>query len=100
MADRTNRPLQCLALLLLSVTLFVIAHMVEAQTAGGRLVITGSDASSVPAITLQAYGVAADGSPLDLSTQSLVVTHNNEIIEDVEVVRTVDTGSSPSSFWT
>lgn len=93
MADRTNRPLQCLALLLLSATLFVIAHMAAAQTAGGRLVITGSDASSVPAITLQAYGVAADGSPLDLSTQSLVVTHNNEIIEDVEVVRTVDTGT-------
>ncbi len=93
MADRTNRLLQCLALLLLSATLFVVAHLAGAQTAGGRLVITSSDASSIPAVTLQAYGIAADGAPLDLSMQSLVVTHNNEIIEDVEVVRPVDTGT-------
>lgn len=93
MADRTIRPLHFLALLFLSAALLVAVQAASAQTAGGRLVITGSDASSVPAITLQAYGIAADGSPLDLSTQSLVVTHNGEIIEDVDVIRTVDTGT-------
>lgn len=93
MADRTIRPLHVLALLLLSATLLVAGQVARAQTAGGRLVITSSDASSVPAITLQAYGIAADGAPLDLSTQSLVVTHNGEIIDDVSVVRTVDTGA-------
>ncbi len=93
MSSRILRAALVLALIIPALSLLMGAHDARAQTAGGRLFITATDASSVPAITLQARGVAADGSPLDLSTQSLVVTHGGEIITDVQVVRPVDTGT-------
>ncbi|MDT8304442.1 MAG: hypothetical protein RRC07_00790, partial [Anaerolineae bacterium] len=93
MASRTLRVAFVFASVILLLGLVVALHPALAQSSGGRLVITDSDASSVPAITLQARGVAADGSPLDLSTQSLVVTHGGEIINDVDVVRTIDAGT-------
>lgn len=91
-----SRILRVALVLTLSIpTLFLVfgPHSARSQTAGGRLFITATDASSVPAVVLQARGVAADGTPLDLSAQSLVITHGGEIITDVQVVRAVDTGT-------
>lgn len=88
MASRTVRVFFILISLFL-----VMTGIGRAQAPGARLVITESDSSSVPAITLQAYGLTADGTPLDLGAQRLVVTHNGEIIEDVNVLRPVDVGT-------
>jgi hypothetical protein len=93
MASRILRAALVLALSVPYLALLPSLGSAWAQTAGGRLVITATDASSMPAVTLQARGVAADGTPLDLSTQSLVVTHAGEIISDVNVIRPVDTGT-------
>jgi hypothetical protein len=93
MASRILRAALVLALSVPYLALVLSLGSAWAQTAGGRLVITAADASSVPAITLQAHGVAADGTPLDLSAQSLVITHAGEIISDVNVIRPVDTGT-------
>lgn len=93
MASRILRAVLVLASFIPLLALVFTLGSALAQTSGGHLVITDSDASSVPAITLQAHGVAADGTPLDLSTQSLVVTHGGEIINEVNVVRAVDVGT-------
>jgi hypothetical protein len=93
MASRTIRASLVAACLIPLLALIFAFGPVAAQTSGGRLIITNADASSVPSVTLEAYGIAADGTPLDLSTQSLVVTHAGEIINDVSVVRTVDAGT-------
>lgn len=51
--------------------------LVSAQTEGGSwLFLTKADASSAPTITLRAYGLDAQGAPLDLSPTALNVTNN------------------------
>lgn len=46
------------------------------ETAENWLFLTEADAASAPTITLRAYGVNLQGTPLDLSPGNLVVTNN------------------------
>lgn len=61
--------------------------------AGPRLFITASDTSTVPQVTLRAYGMGRDGQLLNLADERLVVRHGGETAEDVSVSGTVDVGA-------
>ena len=66
---------------------------VQPADAGARLWITAADASSMPVITLRAYGLAADGEPLDLAATPLVVEHGGQTIDEVEAGQPVAVGT-------
>ena len=66
-------------LLVLFAVLSGLAHgrpTAAQETAANWLFLTKADASSAPTITLRAYGVNPQGTPLDLSPGNLVVTNN------------------------
>lgn len=68
----------------------------ETQDSGearARLFITATDTSTVPQVTLRAYGMGADGRRLDLDGERLVVRHGGETAEDVSVGGPVDVGT-------
>lgn len=65
----------------------------QATPVAPRLFLTAADASSVPVITLRAYGFAADGQPLDLTATPLVVEHGEQTIEQIEAGQPVTVGT-------
>lgn len=61
--------------------------------ARARVFITATDTSTVPQVTLRAYGIGADGRRLDLAGERLAVRHGGETAEDVSVGGAVDVGT-------
>ncbi len=61
--------------------------------ARARLFITATDTSTVPQVTLRAYGMGVDGRPLDLAAERLAVRHGGETADDVSVGGAVDVGT-------
>ena len=59
----------------------------------GRLVISSADASSAPAIVLNAYAVDFQGAPVDLTPQNVIVTHDGQQVSDVETVGSYEAGT-------
>ena len=77
--------------LALSAGLFTPAAAQDEPTS--RLVITDSDASAFPLITLRAYGLADSGGPLALDSVPLQVFHDGEPVNTVEIGQSVAVGS-------
>lgn len=61
--------------------------------ARARVFITATDTSTVPQVTLRAYGLGADGRRLDLAGERLVVRHGGEPADDVGVGGSVEVGT-------
>lgn len=61
--------------------------------ARARLFITATDTSTMPQVTLRAYGMGPDGRRLDLAAERLVVRHGGETAEDASVGGPVDVGT-------
>ena len=59
----------------------------------GRLVISSADAGSAPTIVLRAYAVDGQGAPLNLNAQNVIVTHDGQQVNDVEVVGDYQAGT-------
>lgn len=60
--------------------------------ARSRLFITATDTSTMPQVTLRAYGLDRDGRRLDLAGEQLVVRHDGQTADDVSVGGSVDVG--------
>lgn len=82
----------CLSLMLLASTAIAWAQESGGQSQG-RLIISSSDASSAPTIVLRAYGMDEQGSPLVLSSSSVVVTHDGQAVSNVETVGDYQAGT-------
>lgn len=68
----------------------------EAQSetqAHPRLFLTAADPNTMPQVTLRAYGMDAQGRPLDLAAENLVVRHDGTTAEDESVSGSVDVGT-------
>ncbi len=68
----------------------------EAQPAAeayARVFITSADASTVPQVTLRAYGMDRNGAPLNFATERIVVRHDGETAGEVNVAGLVDVGA-------
>lgn len=65
----------------------------ETTEARSRLFITSTDTTSVPQVTLRAYGFNDEGRPLNFAEQALIVRHGGTPVEQVEIGGTVDVGT-------
>lgn len=84
------------AWLLLGLGLFLLpGRAAIAQTQASQLVITGSDATSAPTITLQVYGVDSQGLWLDMNTVPLAIRHGGTDVpaDRIEVAGSVEVGT-------
>ncbi|MCI0397701.1 MAG: FHA domain-containing protein [Chloroflexi bacterium] len=79
--------------LLLTVMLLGSGRSATAQEAGKKLFISSSDASSAPTIVLRAYGMDAQGAPLNLAAEPLVVQHNSQPASNVTVAGSYQAGT-------
>jgi len=71
--------------LLLSLCLFAILDgtPILAQTSPSQIVITGTDASSAPAVQLHVYAIDSQGNPVVVDPSSVVVKHDSVAISEV-----------------
>ncbi|MEM7797658.1 MAG: FHA domain-containing protein [Chloroflexota bacterium] len=58
-----------------------------------ELFLTQIRTDNLPKISLRVYGVDREGFRIDLSNTPLAVTHGNELVESVDVVREVEVGT-------
>jgi hypothetical protein len=79
-------------LVLLS-TLLLWPSALAAQAPGGRLVISHSDVSSAPTVLLRAYGMDAQGAPIQFNSQNIQITHNGQPVSNAEVIGTHPAGT-------
>ncbi|MGB3714047.1 MAG: FHA domain-containing protein [Candidatus Promineifilaceae bacterium] len=64
-----------------------------AQRDGGRIVISSSETGSPPIIILRAYAIDEQGKPLELGPNNVVVSHNGEVVSDVQVIGDYQAGT-------
>lgn len=92
------------AILLLSASIFwlttplkTIAQDDESQAgsqpSASDLIISSSDASSAPTIVLRTYGIDDQGNRLDLTTDMIAITHDDQAVSDVDMVSDYKAGT-------
>ncbi len=81
-------------LLLTFILLAVLAGApLLAQSTPAQIIITGTDASSAPAIQLHIYAIDSQGNPAQLDTSSLEIRHDGEPVADATVVTPYEGGT-------
>ena len=66
---------------------------VLAQEGAIKLIVTGSDASSPPAIEIQLYALDGLGNVVSLKAEDLVIQHGGEVVDNIELVGTKPIGT-------
>ncbi|MDX1663168.1 MAG: FHA domain-containing protein [Candidatus Promineifilaceae bacterium] len=85
--------LACVLLLASVLSARTIIPAAAQDESTSRLVITDSDTSAFPLITLRAYGLAESGGPIALDAVPLLLVHDGEQVNTVEVGQSVPVGS-------
>ena len=81
-----------IGLLLLAVTAVWVPLSI-AQDSASQIIVTGSDASSAPAVRLHVLAVDGQGNPVILDPSSFVVLHNGTEVEDVSLAGPYEAGT-------
>ena len=70
-----------------------LAIPVLAQEGANKLIVTGSDASSPPAIEIQLYALDDQNNVVSLKPEDLVIQHGGEVVDNIELVGTIPVGT-------
>lgn len=81
-----------IGLLLLAITAVWVPLSI-AQDSVSQIIVTGSDASSAPAVRLHVLAVDGQGNPVMLDPSSFVVLHNGTEVEDVSLASPYEAGT-------
>ena len=73
--------------------IFVTISSAAAQENSGFAEVTTTDISRLPAVELTVQGQDSAGQPIDFSNEMIIIRHDDELIEDVEVVGTRSVGT-------
>jgi len=82
-----------ISILLAFLAALLATTRIVAQETEGRLVISSTDNSSAPTILLRAYGMDAQGNPLELDPSSLTIQHAGQSVSEVELVGQYQAGT-------
>ena len=79
--------------LLFGITWLAASPNVFAQESGGQIVISSTESGTPPIIILRAYAVDGQGMPQELTSSNIAITHNGQVVSDVQVIGDYQAGT-------